>query len=158
MINSVDPRLDTSSAGPAEGLLAGLQVVIRIVGTAGALLGGLTLLLAMIGLYGVLSFVVSLRTREIGVRMALGATRSDLLRLVLLDGLRPVAAGVVLGMLFGFVVDALVRTVLPQSYGVVPPLLFVLLPIPFVLAAAPACLLPALRAARLEPSVALREL
>jgi len=72
--------------------------------------GGLALLLSLIGLYGVMSFVVTRRTREIGIRLALGATRGSALRLVLRDAVTMIAAGVALAMPCVFVLGKLVQS------------------------------------------------
>jgi len=115
----------------------------------------LAVLLAAIGLYGVVSYGVSQRTAEIGVRIALGATRADVSRLVVMQGLKPACAGVAIGLVGAAAAAQLLRTLL---FGVVPtdPLTFALVPAALLAVAAVACYLPALRAARLDPTVALR--
>ncbi len=77
----------------------------------------LSLLLAAIGLYGVLSYLVAQRNTEIGIRMALGAQRAEVLRLVLFDGLRPVFLGLVLGLAGGATAALFIRSIL---YGTSP--------------------------------------
>ena len=83
----------------------------------------LSLMLAAVGLYGVLSYLVTQRVSEIGIRMALGAQRSEVLRLVLVDGMRPVLIGLVIGLLGGAVAGVLIKSIL---YGTRPfdPLVF----------------------------------
>jgi putative ABC transport system permease protein len=116
---------------------------------------GLAVLLAAVGLYGMVAYAVSQRTAEIGVRMALGATRGDVSRLVVMQGLRPAAIGVVVGLVAAALASRLLESLL---FGVAPldPLTFALVP-PLLLAVAGlASYLPALRAARLDPTIALR--
>jgi predicted permease len=115
----------------------------------------LSLLLAAVGLYGVLSYLVTQRVSEIGIRMALGAQRSEVLRLVLVDGMRPVLIGLVIGLAGGAGAGILIKSIL---YGTRPldPLVFVTMIGSLVLTAAIASVVPALRACRIEPTQALR--
>ena len=116
---------------------------------------GLSLVLAAVGLFGVLSVLVTMRTAEIGVRMALGAQRGQVLRLLLADGLEPAAIGLVLGIAAS---AGLTRLAASQLYGTRPldPLVFALVSLSLMAVAALACLLPAWRASRLNPVAALR--
>ena len=115
----------------------------------------LSLLLAAIGLYGVLSYLVTQRIREIGIRIALGAQRSQVLQMVLFDGLRPVFIGLLIGLAGGAVAGALIRSIL---YGTSPldPSVFVAMVGCLLLTAAASCALPAVRAATMDPMLALR--
>jgi putative ABC transport system permease protein len=157
-LRRADPDFSTGTAGPGYWLLAGAFLAARIAGMLAAALGALTLILAMIGLYGVQSQVVARRTREVGVRMALGATARQIQRMVLGDGFRPVVQGLVLGLVFGTIVRLGLRAVLTGRIEVFDPLAVLVLPIPLFAAAFLACYLPARRAARVNPMVALRHL
>ncbi len=115
----------------------------------------IALVLAAVGLYGVLSYLVTQRTSELGIRMALGAQRLEIMRLTLADGLAPVLIGLIAGLAGGAAVVQLVRTML---YGMSPFDWTVFSTVMVVLAvtAAGACALPAWRATRLDPAQALR--
>ena len=115
----------------------------------------LSLMLAAVGLYGVLSYLVTQRVSEIGIRMALGAQRGEILRLVLLDGMRPVLFGLALGLLGGAVAGMLIKSIL---YATRPldPIVFAGMIGSLLVTAAVAGALPALRACRIQPVQALR--
>jgi predicted permease len=117
--------------------------------------GGLALVLGTIGIYGVLSFLVSNRTREIGVGMALGAQRGDVLRSVMREGARLSLAGIALGMAGAF---AVMHVLSGELYGVgaTDPLTFCGVAILVAIVAMAACYIPARRAMRVDPMVALR--
>jgi putative ABC transport system permease protein len=119
------------------------------------LLGGIGLLLAAIGIYGVISYFVSRRTQEIGVRMALGATRADVVRLVVRQAAGPVAAGLVLGVAASLALTGVLRA---QLFGVSPRDPLTLAGVALLLAAVGliASLVPARRAASIDPTQALR--
>jgi ABC-type antimicrobial peptide transport system permease subunit len=128
------------------------MVAVTLVGV----LGGLALLLAAIGLYGVMSYAVSQSTRELGLRMALGADASNLLRLVLSRGLALTAGGVLLGAAVALALTRLMGNLL---YHVSPhePLAFGAAFAVMTLASLAACFLPAWRATRTDPARALRD-
>ncbi len=118
-------------------------------------LSALALIIAGLGIYGVVAYGVARRTREIGVRMALGATQSDVVALVTRQGMQPVIVGIVVGVGVSVVLGRVARTLLYGSDGI-DPLLFAGATLLFVVIATVACRYPAARAARVQPSVALR--
>jgi ABC-type antimicrobial peptide transport system permease subunit len=117
--------------------------------------GGVALFLAMLGIYGVLAYLVAERTREIGIRMALGSTRASVLRLVLWEGFELVLIGLVLGIIGAASVEKVVAT---EIYGVRPldPLVLASVMALLAIVALVACAVPARRAMRVDPIVALR--
>ncbi len=154
-VSDVTPRLLVRSTEDEDQHLEAAAGRERLLAGASLALGGLTLLLAAVGLYGVLSYSVSRRTGEIAIRMALGAVRTDVLRLILGEGSRVVLAGAALGavgaywaargfdhFLFG------VRPLDPLTYAAATLLLLAV--------ATLAAYLPANRASRVDPAVALR--
>ena len=116
----------------------------------------LALALASTGIYGLVAYRTQMRTQEIGIRVALGASRADVLRLVLGQGLRMTAAGLVLGLLSSVLLTRFVRGLL---YGITPtdPLTIVCVTVLLLAIAVVACLLPALKAVRVDPVAAIRK-
>lgn len=117
--------------------------------------GGVALFLASLGIYGVLAYLVARRTREIGIRVALGSTQTGILRLVLREGFQLVAIGLVLGIIGA---ASLQKAVASEIYGVRPldPLVLVSVMALLAIVALVACAVPARRAMRVDPMVALR--
>ena len=115
----------------------------------------LATLLAAVGLFGVLSYVVAQRTTEIGIRMALGAQREQVLRRVLFDGLRPALVGLAFGIGGGAATVRLMRSMLYQTQPL-DPAVFAAVAGALLSVAAIACAVPAWRASRLDPMQALR--
>jgi predicted permease len=154
-IAELDPELSVSD------VLTIQQIIERSLGNASLsaslvmAFAVLSLMLASIGLYGVLSYLTMQRTGEIGVRMALGAQREQVLRLMLGDGLRPAVYGLVLGLA---VSTGAVRLIQSMLYGTRPldPAIFAAVAATLLVVAALACLVPAWRASRIDPMQALR--
>jgi len=117
-------------------------------------LAALALVLAVVGLYGLISHMVLQRTREIGIRVALGAQRRDIMRMVLRQGIRATVAGVAVGVAAGLALTRLLRSLL---YGVTPGdwLTFLSVALLLLVVALAACSIPARRATRVDPIVAL---
>ena len=122
------------------------------------LFGLVAQLLAAIGLYGVMAYSVSQRTHEIGIRMALGANRSRVLRMVLRQGMLLTVVGVAIGVSAAFVLTKYLETLTSLLFGVAPrdPVTFIAISAGLTLVALLACLVPARRATRVDPLVALR--
>ncbi len=142
--------------GKLEDNLSLWQLPARITSTLAFALGLAGLLLASLGIYGVMAFAVTQRTREIGIRMTLGAQRRDVLELILAQALRPVAVGVAVGLAGTAVVSRVLSSLL---FGVSPldPAVFAGVSMFLASIALLAAYVPALRATRVDPNVALRQ-
>ena len=118
-------------------------------------MGILAVILAAVGLYGVIAYAVSQRTQEMGIRLALGAAPSDLLRMVLRQGLVITSVGLAIGLVLAFAATGFMRSLLP---GIAPrdPVTFIAVPLVLMTIAVIAALIPARRAGAVDPIVALR--
>ena len=127
----------------------------RLSGTLILIFAGVALVLSAIGIYGVMSYAVSQRTRELGIRMAMGATPGNVLQLIILNGAKLIALGVGIGLILAFAVSRIMKGLL---YNVSPadPMTYLLVPIFLTVVALLACWLPAHRATQVDPLIALR--
>ena len=155
VLHDVDRSLVVFSIAPMEELVSRETARSRFTGWLMAIFAGVALLLAMIGIYGVMSYTVGRRTREIGIRMAMGAARREVLRLVVGRGMMLVSAGLLLGVAAAL---GLTRALATLLYGVAATDLLSFGAAALALAgvALGACLVPAARASRIDPAVALR--
>lgn len=155
-LQPIDPRIQLNIRTVSEGLRQ-QQNEPRILATLAGLLGTIALALAIVGIYGVTAFVVGQRTQEISVRMALGASGRDVMRLLLGDSLRPVivglAAGVFLALLGTRVVSGVLYELSPTD-----PIAFSAAVLVLLTSATLAVIVPTRRAAAIDPAAALRQL
>ncbi|HYL65438.1 MAG TPA: ABC transporter permease [Candidatus Methylomirabilis sp.] len=154
-IAEVDPTLPLAGIRSMGTVISASLAQPRIITQITGLFAGFALLLAGIGIYGVIAYSVSIRKQEMGIRLALGARPSDILRLVVGQGMRITLIGVVLGVVFSL---ALTRLLASLLFGVraTDPLVFSAAAIVLLVTALFACSLPALRATRVDPIVVLR--
>jgi putative ABC transport system permease protein len=117
--------------------------------------GVVAMLLSAVGLYSVMAYVVSQRTREVGIRMALGANRADVLKMITRQGMRLAAVGVGIGLLLSLALAQVLSSLLIGVSGYDVPT-FILVPVLLAVVALVACYLPARRATKVDPLVALR--
>ena len=155
-LRSADPSIIIYNEGTLEELIGQETARPRFLGWLMGIFAGMALVLAVIGIYGVISYGVSKRTREIGLRMALGAERRDVLRMVVGRAVVLLSCGVVLG---GAAAVALTRTIGTLVYQVsaTDPVTFGAASVVLAAVGMVACVVPALRAARIDPATALRE-
>jgi ABC-type antimicrobial peptide transport system permease subunit len=155
IVQELDHDLPVSDVRTMDQLLGKSTMDQSFNATLLVVFAGLSLLLAAVGLFGVLSYIVAQRTSEIGIRIALGAQREQVLRKVLMDGLRPALFGLGFGLTASVGAARLIRSML---YGTQPldPVVFAAVAAMLLLVAALACLVPAWRASRLDPMRALR--
>ena len=154
-IQTIDPQQPVADVRTLESLVAGSIARQRFNTLLLAVFAIIALLLSVIGIYGVVSYSVTQRTPEIGIRTALGATASDILRLVLKSGMALTLLGIMIGLPAAIALTSLIKKLL---FGVRPmdPLTFVSIPALLAVAALVACYVPARRAAKVDPVVALR--
>jgi predicted permease len=155
VVEEADSRLPVFDVKTLDEQLDETLVQERLVASLSTLFGLLALSLTCVGLYGLIAYSVGRRTHEFGVRMALGAERGDVLRLVLAEGIRLALAGVALGVAAALVVTRFASSLL---FGVKPtdPLTFAVAPLVLTAVALLACFIPARRATKVDPMVALR--
>ena len=156
-IRAVDPRLPLLALKTMRGNLeSGFDIwIVRTGAQMLEIFGGVALFLAMIGLYAVNAYTVARRTREIGIRMALGANASSTLGMILREGLRVTAVGVGVGLLLAIGLGQVLAGMLYDVRGF-DPVVLALAPLVLTVVALVACYLPARRASRVDPMIALR--
>jgi predicted permease len=154
-VRSLDKDIPFSQVATMEQLLSKSVAPRRLNLALLAVFAVIALALAVAGIYGVMSYTVTTRTREIGVRVALGAQVSDVIKLVVVQGLKPALAGVAIGLIVSF---ALTRLMTKLLYGVsaTDPLTFIAVTVLLIVVALLAALVPARRATKVDPMVALR--
>ncbi len=154
-MKALDPALPLANFHTMDGLLSNAVARPRFTTFLLDLFAGTALMLTLVGLYGVVAYGVSQRTRELGIRTALGAQRLDLLALVITQGMRPALAGLALGVAGAF---GLTRFLASQLFEINPtdPVTLTVVSLVLAVVAFLACWVPARRAARVDPMVALR--
>jgi ABC-type antimicrobial peptide transport system permease subunit len=152
---AVDKDQPVSNIDTMEHIVAGAVARQRFSTMLLGIFATLALMLAVVGIYGVMSYSVAQRTHEIGIRMALGARRGDVLKMTVKQGLKLVVMGVVIGLVAAFVLTRVMASLL---FGVsaTDPVTFVSIPLVLMGVAMLASYIPALRATRVDPMVALR--
>jgi putative ABC transport system permease protein len=155
-VRAVDKDLALTQVATLEDVVDASMAGARFRTTLLAAFAGTALLLAALGIYGVLAYFVSQRAREIGIRLALGAQPSEVFRMVVRQGVLPVAAGAVAGVAVAVPMTVLLRALLFGVQPIDPPTYAIALTALAAIAVA-ACAVPALRATRVDPLVALRD-
>ena len=154
-VAALDPQLPVYRVLTMQQIVSESTISQNFSATLVLAFAAFSLLLASIGLYGVLSYLVTQRVKEIGIRLALGAQRAQVLRLVLMDGVRPVVFGLLLGLGGGIAAGSMIRSILygvhPLDAGVIAVVIGCLLVTAII-----ACVVPAIRASHIEPVRALR--
>jgi putative ABC transport system permease protein len=155
VIAQLDPNLPVADVLTLDEVIGKSTLSASFDATLLAIFAVLSLVLAAVGLFGVLSFIATQRQGEIGIRIALGAQRDQVLRLMLMDGLKPAIFGLILGLIASAATTRLIQSLL---FGTKPLdlIVFILVTTLLMLVAAVACLIPAWRASRLDPMQALR--
>ena len=150
-----NPQLVVDDAGTMESQVGESLFVPRLAASLFGLCGGMGLLIASIGVYGVISFSVARRSREIGIRMALGALPSQVVRAVLRQGITLSLTGIVFGLAGGFGLAHAAGALL-VGVSATDPVTFIAVPAVLLLVAAAASVIPARRAAAIDPNRILR--
>jgi predicted permease len=152
-----DPNLAVQQSGIAAQVVGPPNLFAEVAGGIAGVLGTFALVLALTGLYGALSHAVAGRTREIGVRLALGSGQRRIVRMVLIDGMLPVACGIAAGGVLGVIARFAMRPAFVRLFPALDAPSLIVAPICMLVAALAACYLPARRASRADPNTALRE-
>lgn len=158
IVQSTAPDAGVVQSLTGSALVAQDTLMFRVVAVIATVLGAMALVVALAGLYGILSFLVAGRTREIGIRMAIGAKVRDIRRLILWEGLSPVLLGLALGLGLATLVRLGVQPMFQRMLPAMDLVALGLVPFLFLVAGSVACYLPARRASRVSPIIALRHL
>jgi len=154
-LREVDPAIMTIQVKTMEKHLNTMLLPARLGAMAFTLFAGLALGLAVLGVYGVVSYAVSRRTREVGIRLAIGAQPTALVRLLMAEGFGLVVIGAALGLILGVGTGQVLRSLL-YGVGSIDPLAFIGAPVLLMLVGALAAFLPARRASRIDPASVMR--
>jgi ABC-type antimicrobial peptide transport system permease subunit len=154
-VRRLDPGLPLRTMRPLRDWLEDSVAPTRLTTTVATIFALSALLLASVGIYGVLAYTVASRTREIGVRVAIGATRRSVIGLVLRDGMTWASSGIVVGLIGAFAAARFIAAIL---FDVQPrdPLTFAIVAGAMASVALMACAIPAARAVRIDPTIAMR--
>jgi putative ABC transport system permease protein len=154
-LREIDPSLMAIQVKTMSRHLAQMLVPARLGAMAFMLFAALALALAILGVYGVVSYAVARRSREAGIRLAVGAQPTAVVRLLMREGFVLVSVGAVFGLLLGLGASQVLRTLL-YGVGAGDPITFVAAPLVLVVVGAVAAFLPARRAGRVDPASVLR--
>jgi putative ABC transport system permease protein len=155
VVRAADPDLPLYAVRTLPEIVSDRTAQRRLASTLIAVFAAVALALAAVGIYGVMSYAVAQRTQEIGIRMALGAERREILRMVLRHGTLLAVTGVALGLVAALALARLITSLLFQTSAADPPT-FSVVPVVLIAVAVLACWVPARRATRVDPLVALR--
>src|SRR4029079_5247173 len=154
-VRQVDPEIPVYAVRTMPDIVSDRTAERRLAVMLIAVFAAVALVLAAVGIYGVMSYAVAQRTQEIGIRMALGAERRDILRMVLRHGSLMAVTGIGLGLMVALGLARLITSLLFQVSATDPPT-FSVVPVVLIAVALLACYIPARRATRVDPLVALR--
>ena len=151
----MDANLPVANIRPMSDVVSTALATPRLTSFLLATFAAIALALAAVGIYGVLAYLVSQRTHEIGIRLAIGANRTQVLGLILKQGMTLALGGIVIGVLAAFALTRLMQSLLYQVTAS-DPMTYVVVPLALLVVTLIASYLPALRATRVSPTTALR--
>lgn len=154
-INSLDPSAKIGEVKPLSEFMNDSLIMLRIVSTLTGMFGLLALVLAVVGVFSVINYSTTRRTREIGIRLALGAQRVDILRMIMKEALFIVVVGVVVGLMMAFASGRLIESLLFANSGAETSV-YIAIAMFLTAIAMLACFIPAYKATKVDPNEALR--